>query len=227
MIHEFEGKTEKDAVEIAIKELGLERSQIDVELLNDDEGGLFNLQKTVRIRVHTQDDESDTIGNTMNYHVEPDSDYEKAVLEFLENVVEKMGYDVSTTIMYRENNKIAIRIDSESSGILIGRKGKNLDAIQLFTNIFAHRYEDNDVRIIVDIENYRERREEALIRLAHKIGDEVVRTRETKLLEPMNPFERRIIHTALSDVENIETVSEGDGSIKQVRVMYKGFEDIQ
>ena len=80
---------------------------------------------------------------------------------------------------------------------------------------------DEEYRVVLDSENYRSRREEALIRLAEKVGDQVKRTRKSRLLEPMNPFERRLIHTALANIEDIETKSEGEGLYKQVRVIYK------
>lgn len=143
-------------------------------------------------------------------------------MTFLKTVLEKMNYEILITIMYRENKKFALNIDSEHNAILIGRRGKNLDALQLLVNAFATHHFHNDIKIIVDIENYRGRREEALIRLAHKAGDQVIRTQKSKLLEPMNPFERRLVHSALNDVENVETLSEGDGLIKQIRVSYKG-----
>jgi spoIIIJ-associated protein len=124
--------------------------------------------------------------------------------------------------MYRENGKVGIRLDSDNSGMIIGRKGKNLDAIQLLANVVAGRLTENGFRVIIDSENYRMRREETLIRLAQKVGDQVKRTKTSRLLEPMNPFERRLIHTTLSSIEDIDTKSEGDGLYKQVRVFYKG-----
>jgi spoIIIJ-associated protein len=127
-------------------------------------------------------------------------------------------------VKFREPGKIGLRLDSEHSGILIGKKGKNLDALQLLANIVAGRQPDGDIRVIVDAENYRQRREENLIRLAQQVGDQVLRTRKSKLLEPMNPFERRLIHTTLNNVAQIATKSEGDGLYKQVRVIYRGME---
>lgn len=231
MIYEFEGKTEKEAMDLAIGELGLERDQFDVEILETQKSGFLNLQKKVVIRVHTHDDSSEAqpsvqrkrASSRYNPNPEPENDFEHALVDFVQSVVEKMGYDVTVSILYREDDKIALKLDSEHSGILIGRKGKNLDAIQLLANVIATRLSDENVKVIVDAENYRSRREEALIRLAQKVGDQVLRTKKSKLLEPMNPFERRLIHTTLNDIENIETVSEGEGLIKQVRVIYKGF----
>ena len=223
MIYEFEGKTEKEAVGHAIKKLGLEKDQFDVELVDTEKGGLFNFQKKVHIRVHTQKTIQPEADITYyNPNPKPENKFESDLVDFLGKMIGKMGYKALVTIMYRDEKKMALRLDSAHSGTLIGRKGKNLDAIQLLANIFSLRYSDDGIRIVIDTENYRGRREEALIRLAHKVGDQVISTRKSQLLEPMNPFERRLIHTALSDIESIETMSEGDGLMKQVRVNYKG-----
>jgi spoIIIJ-associated protein len=88
--------------------------------------------------------------------------------------------------------------------------------------VVASKLLDADFKVVIDAENYRSRREEALVRLAMKMGDQVMRTRKSRLLEPMNPFERRIIHTTLGVVNGIETKSEGEGLYKQVRISIKG-----
>ena len=219
MHQEFEGKTEKEAIEIAIEALGLERDEFDVEILETEKSGIFNLQKKVKIRVHLNQ-EIVSAGSD-----DPENDFEHAVTDFVHNLTDKMGYPAEVRVKYREAGKIGLRLDSPHSSILIGKKGKNLDAIQLLANVIAGRLDDGDTRVIVDAENYRQRREENLIRLAQQVGDQVMRTRRSKLLEPMNPFERRLIHTTLNDVAGITTKSEGDGLYKQVRVIYRGAED--
>ncbi len=152
---------------------------------------------------------------------QPETDFEHAVVDFVTAVTGKLGFPASVQIMYRRQDKIGMRLDSDFSNILIGRKGKNLDALQLLANVVASRIEEESPKIILDAEGYRARREESLIRLAHKVGDQVMRTRRSKLLEPMNPFERRLIHTTLNDIEGIRTESEGEGLYKQVRVIYR------
>ncbi len=219
MYQEFEGKTEKEAIDIAIEALGLERDEFDVEILETEKGGFLSLQKKVRIRVHLND-EIVSAGND-----DPENDVEHGVVEFVRSLAEKMGYPAEVRVKYREPGKIGLRLDSPHSNILIGKKGKNLDAIQLLANVIAGRLDDDGMRVIIDSENYRQRREESLIRLAQQVGDQVMRTRRSKLLEPMNPFERRLIHTTLNDVAGIVTKSEGEGLYKQVRVMYRGAEE--
>ena len=214
MVREFEGKTEKEAIDKAIADLGLEQDEFDVEVLDTEKSGFLNLQKKVRIRVHLPDA---TSGGD-----EPETDFEHAVVDFVSNLTKKMGFPSEVKIAYREPEKLVLRLESQHSGILIGKKGRNLDALQLLANVVAGRLEESDVKVVLDSENYRARREESLIRMAQQVGDQVKRTRRSRLLEPMNPFERRLIHTTLNDVSDIETHSEGEGLYKQVRISYRG-----
>ncbi|TVQ17188.1 MAG: protein jag [Spirochaetaceae bacterium] len=219
MTQEFEGKTEKEAIDLAIESLGLERDEFDVEILETEKSGLFNLQKKVRIRVHI----SETIVSSASSG--PENDFEHAIIDFVTNVTQRMGYPSEVGVQFRDPGKIGLKLDSPHSNILIGKKGKNLDALQLLANVVAGRLDDGDTRVVIDTENYRQRREENLIRLAQQVGDQVKRTKRSKLLEPMNPFERRLIHTTLNNVAEIATKSEGEGLYKQVRVFYRGMED--
>ncbi len=234
MTYEFEGKTEKEAIEIAANELGLQRDQFDVEILESQKKTLFK-NGYVKICVHTIDEvQPSTLSENGSSFAAaavkksavnsiPQGEFEEKMVEFVKNVVEKMGYEVKVTVIFREEKKLGIKLDSENSSILIGRKGKNLDALQLLSNIYASRLGHDEVRVILDTENYRIRREESLVRLAYTTADKVHMTHRSVLLEPMNPFERRLIHTTLNDIPDIETKSEGEGLYKQVRIIYKGF----
>ncbi|TVR55511.1 MAG: protein jag [Spirochaetaceae bacterium] len=215
MTREFEGKTEKEAIDNAVAELGLERDEFDIEVVDTQKTGFLNLKKSVKIRVHLTDK------FTAVHNADPENDFEHGIIDFVRTVTEMMGFPANSKIIYREPGKIGIRLDSQHSGILIGRKGKNLDALQLLVNVVAGRL-DGSTKVVIDSENYRSRREEQLIRMAQKVGDEVKRSRSSRLLEPMNPFERRLIHKTLNDIEDIATKSEGDGLYKQVRIYYKG-----
>lgn len=229
MTYEYEGKTEKEAIEKAANELGLEKDQFDVEILEVQKKSLFK-NGYVKIRVHTFDDEkkSSQEKNDVENHTRivsnplPQGEFEQKLIEFVTSLIEKMGYDVKVSVAYREDKKLGLKLESSYSSILIGRKGKNLDALQLLTNIYAGRLGHEEVRVILDTENYRIRHEESLVRLAYTTADKVRSSHNSILLEPMNPFERRIIHTTLNDIPDVETKSEGEGVYKQVRVMYKG-----
>jgi len=238
MIYEFEGKTEREAMELATQELGLDTSSFDVEIIENQSGGLFKKGK-VRIRVHTKDssfaENRARESNEYNEfeekqeareerHIEPlpMDDFESKIVEWTTEVINLMGYSAQVSVAFREPNKLGLRIDTDSASILIGKKGRNIDALQLLANVYAGNLGHSDTKIVLDSENYRLRREEALVRIAYKTAEEVRSTGHSILLEPMNPFERRIIHTTLNDIIDIETKSEGDGLIKQVRVMLKG-----
>lgn len=237
MTYEFEGKTEKEAIELAANELNLERDQFDVEILETQKNSIFK-KGYVKIRIHTFDDDVKNKGSSKktSYDDEnvseghsrivanplPQDEFEQKLIEFITSMIEKMGYDVKVEVSYREDKKLGIKLESSHSSILIGRKGKNLDALQLLANIYAGRLGHEEIRVILDTENYRIRREETLVRLAYTTADKVRSSRNSILLEPMNPFERRLIHTTLNDIPDVETKSEGDGLYKQVRVMYKG-----
>jgi len=241
MIYEFEGRTEKEAIDLAAEELGLEKDGFDVEILETQKSGIFK-KGYVRIRVHTDSvaaagyEEADAYDSVKTApetapsrfstavfgDPEPKNDFEKNLCGFVEGLIERMGYSGSVTVLFREELKLGLKIDSGNSSILIGKKGKNLDALQLLANIFAGKLGQEEVRIILDSENYRVRREEALVRLAYTVADKVRENRGSLLLEPMNPFERRLIHTTLNDISDVETKSEGEGLYKQVRVFYKG-----
>lgn len=227
MVYEYEGKTEKEAIEKAATELGLERDQFDVEILEAQKNSLFK-KGFVKIRVHIEDNVNTSVsksaiaGTKKIANPVPQGEFEEKLTTFIKEVIEKMGYDVKVDVMFREEKKIGIKLESSSSSILIGRKGKNLDALQLLLNVYAGKLGHEDVRVILDTENYRIRREESLVRLAYTTADKVRSSKNSILLEPMNPFERRLIHTTLNDIPDIETKSEGDGLYKQVRVIYKG-----
>ena len=226
MVYEYEGKTEKEAIEKAATELGLEQDMFDVEILETQKNSLFK-KGFVKIRVHVEDNVKTSAPSNFSEKRKvvdpvPQGELEEKLTDFIKTVIEKMGYEVKVDIMFREDKKMGIKLESSSSSILIGRKGKNLDALQLLLNVYAGKLGHEDMRIILDTENYRIRREESLVRLAYTTADKVQSTKNSILLEPMNPFERRLIHTTLNDIPDIETKSEGDGLYKQVRVFYKG-----
>ena len=258
MVYEFEGRTEKEAIDRAAEELGLQKDAFDVEILENQRSSLFkkgyvkiqvhtnqslperNIEASERARAARDEEEDDRFddqprdsngreaggGWQMSQSVfgepEPKNEFEKQMIEFVEGLIERMGYGGKVTILFREEHKIGLKIDSEYSSILIGKKGKNLDALQLLANIYAGRKGREDMRVILDSENYRIRREESLVRLAYTVADRVRENRGSVLLEPMNPFDRRLIHTTLNDIAHVETKSEGEGLYKQVRVYYRG-----
>ena len=251
MIKEFEGKSEKEAIDNAVAELNLDREQFDVEIMESTKGGIFR-KGNVRIRVYLQGESRAPeakpagkpapkapkaasaerpertkertgfpAGGGSTTDPQPQDEFETKLIEFIETVTKKMGYPGRANIAYREPNKVGFNIDSEHSGILIGKKGKNLDSLQLLANIYAGRL-DEGRRVVVDAEDYRSRHEDNIIRDARRTAAQVRKSKRSRLLEPMNPFERRLVHTTLNDMNDIETKSEGEGLYKQVRIIFRG-----
>ena len=216
MVHEFEGKTEKEAIDNAIESLGLNPDEIDVEIIENKKKGFLWGGGKVKIRVHLGeyiDEPSEPLA--------PESEEEIKINEFLSDVIKYMGFNASVLMTFREEERIGFEIQSENSAVIIGRQGKTLDAFQLLVNVFAGRVSDRRIKVVVDAENYRQRRERHLIRFAHNVAEQVRRSKGSQLLDAMNPFERRLIHTTLNSKENIETISEGEGLYKKIRVFYR------
>ncbi len=216
MTYEFTGKTEEEAIQNAVNELGLERDAFDVEII---EKKGFLKRGPVKIKVYVDDgieeEKEESAGET--YEI---TDLEMETVDFLKNIIEKMDISATLEISKTEENKIHINIESDKTNLLIGRKGSTLDALQLLANVFVSKKKE-DLKVVVDIEDYRGRREHSLQDLAEKTARHVRRTKTSHLLDPMNPFERRIIHLTLAEWEDIETISEGEGLYKKVRVIYK------
>ncbi|MDR2842765.1 MAG: protein jag [Spirochaetaceae bacterium] len=233
MTYEFEGRTEKEAIDKAAEELGLTRDSFDVEIVETQKGGLFK-KGFVKIRVHSGTTQKSKFSAESERAPRParaerktetlpaGDDFEKALIEYLEKLIALMNFSGKAGVQFREGRKLGLKIESPDSAMLIGRKGKTLDALQLILNIHSDRLGRDDLHIILDCENYRVYREESLVRLAYTVADKVRETRRSMLLEPMNPFDRRLIHTTLNDINDIETKSEGEGMYKQVRVILKG-----
>ncbi len=219
MYKDFEGRTETEALSKAREELGLENDDVYVEILEQVKKGLFK-KSYVKIRVYYgEDDENEEDDNNISSpSLEPENENERKLIAFLTELISKMGYEGKVQISSRKDNKISLKIESDDSNILIGRKGRNLDAIQLLANVYIGHF-DEDVKVVVDTENYRKRHEEQIIRSAYRAAEYVRKSGRSKLLEPMNPFERRLVHTSLNDVEGVDTKSEGEGLYKQVRII--------
>ena len=142
----------------------------------------------------------------------------------LKLLLSKMGYQDSKVakIEKQDNNKLYVEIDSPWTGHIIGKKGNTIDSLQTILNILLDKHFKESYRIILDIESYREKKKNKLEELALKLAKQVKDARKSKLLYPLNPYERRIIHMTLQDDENISTESEGEGLYKKIRIKYLG-----
>lgn len=199
------GKTVEEAIIAGLSELGISRERAQIEILQEPmKKGLFGLlgMTNARVRVAYEDDPGQT------------------GVAFLEKVCKAMGVEAGFVVK-QEGDFWHIDISGPELGILIGRRGDTLEALQYITSLAVGRQIAERVRIIVDVEGYRQRREETLVRLARRLSEKVKRTGGRVVLEPMNPHERRIIHTALQDEGRITTFSEGEEPNRRVVISLK------
>lgn len=145
----------------------------------------------------------------------------KAVEEFVKDTLKAMNMEVEITFSIDEDGALCVDMKGEHMGILIGKRGQTLDALQYLANRVANKHQDGYVRVKLDTENYRARREETLKHLAKNIAHKVKRNRRPVALEPMNPYERRIIHSALQSDPYVTTHSEGEEPYRKVVVTLK------
>ncbi len=232
VVKEFEGKNEKEAIDRAIEELGLDRNEIDFEIVEAKRPGILFRGGKVKIRVHmteeqeeVEDDEVEEAGPRSEGPSTPQGEFEEKVIEFTRGLLSRMGFPAQVTVRFREDRRVGLDIESDSSGILIGKQGKTLEALQFIVNLAAGRMGGDSTRIILDTQDYRSRRERSLIRMANHVAEQVRKGRDSQLLEPLNPFERRLIHTSLARYGDIETISEGEGLFKRIRVIWRGDRD--
>ena len=141
-------------------------------------------------------------------------------LEFLKEVTEQMGLTVEVSAKANDDN-ILLNIQGKDSGTIIGKRGQTLDAIQYLTSLVVNKDQDNYVRVVVDAENYRSKREKTLEKLANRLADKVVKSKRSVRLEPMNPYERKVIHATLQNNPRVTTRSEGQDPYRRVIIELK------
>lgn len=195
-----EAKTVDEAVRLALAELGVPAEKAMVDILEEGKSGILGFgAKNALVEVSYEETAGDRI------------------LTFLKPILDKMGIAPEIEITESEG-QIQIRMQGENSGIAIGRRGETLDALQYLTSLVLNRGSEEYVRVVLDVSDYRLKREETLIRLAHRVGEKVQKTHRSVTLEPMNPYERRIIHSALQTFKDVETGSVGEEPNRKVVV---------
>lgn len=192
-IIEKKGKTIDEAVEAALKELGAKREDVEIEVLNEGKRGILGIGAELAC-----------------VRVKMEETYLSKAEAYVKEVVEKLGIEATLLSTYEDETvNIDIVGKSEDVGKLIGRHGDTLDALQYLTSLVVNKGAEEYIRVTVDTENYRLKREEILKRLAKRTAAQVMKTHRSVSLEPMNPNERRIIHSALQEYKNITTYSSG------------------
>jgi spoIIIJ-associated protein len=147
----------------------------------------------------------------------------KEVEKFLVDTLKAMSLEVKVTVSVDKENTLCVDLEGENMGIIIGKRGQTLDSLQYLANRVANKYQDEYIRVRVDTEDYRARRDETLTRLAKNLAHKVKRTRRPVSLEPMNPYERRIIHSVLQSNPHVKTHSEGDEPYRKVVITLKKY----
>lgn len=225
------GKTIEEAVEEAYKELGKTAADCEVTVLEEPKKGLFGLFKSeakVKVTVkgasasakpaQSKAPATDKPVEKMGDKVGHDEKLSTAVA-YLKDVLSAMGIDgVEVKVEEKDENAI-LTLQGEKLGILIGRHGETLDALQYLTSLVCNRVEGGYYRITLDCGDYREKREQALKELASKISAKVKRIGRSQMLEPMNPYERRIIHAEISNVEGVTSKSKGEEPNRRVVII--------
>ena len=225
------GRTEDDAINAALAELGLDRDDVSVEILERAKSGFFGIGASpavVRVSYEAEDEpapaEETVVVETVEVEVsapvvdEP-ADY-AAVRQFLTGLLDRMGVKANIAISARDNGGINVELSGSGMGAIIGRRGETLDAIQHLTNYVVNRGSEKHLHISVDAENYRSKREESLTKLAEKMAEKAIKYKRSMALEPMNSYERHIIHAALQDYEGVTTSSTGTEPNRRVVVSY-------
>jgi spoIIIJ-associated protein len=234
---EVSAKSVDEAIDIALDELGLKRSQVDIEILSAGKPGLFGIggeQARVRVtaleegtaRPMAEPEEMDFAGPAVAAEVEVaelDSPEVELAAEYLNRFLELMSVEAEVTVRAPETPgdglgrvSAVLDVEGEDLGLLIGRRGTTLAALQYMVNLIVSRQRDSRVLVSVDVEHYRRRREDSLYSLASRMADRVRRSGRSMTLEPMPPGERRIIHLALSEDQGVTTGSVGEGDRRKV-----------
>lgn len=198
------GKTVEEAVKSGLSQLGVPETRVKVTVIEQPSKGLFGLIGSREAKVELE--------------LLPDAIEECQA--FLHRLIAAMGLSIRVE---REDGPEAVRFNlhGEELGILIGRRGQTLDALQYLANIVASRHSDKYIRIILDAENFRERRRQTLIQLSERLAERVVRTRKEVILEPMSPQERKVIHSQLQNHPKVKTYSKGDEPYRRVVIALK------
>lgn len=202
---EISAKTVDDAITEAIIKLGTTHDKIEYEVIEKGSAGFLGInRKDAVIRARRKNDTNDNIR------------------DFLESVFKAMGLTVTIQIEKEEDsNVVNVNLKGDDMGVLIGKRGQTLDSIQYLTSLVVNKGNAGYVRVKVDTENYRARRKETLENLAKNIAFKVKRTKKPVFLEPMNPYERRVIHSALQNDPLVSTHSEGEEPYRKVVVTLK------
>lgn len=222
-----EGKTTNEAIEKGLKELNTSKNMVDIKVLENEEKRSFfsilaprivKVQLTVKEEKHNNSEKKDK--KEIELSVEEQEKAEKNIEKFLKEFLDKVQKDAKYSIE-KTPTDLKVNINNENLGFLIGYRGETLYAMQNILSSIASKGIENRVRVILDIEGYKEKREKALEDLAEKLEKTVIKTKKSVTLEPMQAYERKIIHTKLQNSEKVETRSIGEEPRRRVVISLK------
>ena len=222
-----EGKTTNEAIEKGLKELNTSKNMVDIKVLENEEKRSFfsilaprivKVQLTVKEEKNNNSEKKDK--KEIELSVEEQEKAEKNVEKFLKEFLDKVQKDAKYSIE-KTPTGLKVNINNENLGFIIGYRGENLYAMQNILSSIASKGIENRVRVILDIEGYKEKREKALEDLAEKLEKTVIKTKKSVTLEPMQAYERKIIHTKLQNSEKVETRSIGEEPRRRVVISLK------
>ena len=231
--YEFEGKTTEEAIKNAARKLNLPVEDLNVDIIEPGSAGIFGLvggrkaKIKVTLKSTPEPREADEAPELREADEAPETgepqetDELKLAEETLKKILSLIPME-ATVRADRIDGKINLNIVGDRSGLLIGRKGKTLDALQYLVTKIVNKAFDKKINVIVDSEDYRKRREDSVTQLALKMGEKAKRIKKPVTTNPMNPHDRRLVHLALKDDENLETRSRGEGLLKKVVIIPKG-----
>ncbi len=205
-IIEKEAKTEEDAINLVLKELGTDDKSVikNIEVTDNKIKFLNFSNKKLKVKVTVYDNREQEIFTNVKELL--------SQMDIKVNNIKVLEYDESKTVL---------TLSTDKDSLLIGKRGKTLEAAQYIINIICNKNHENRIKIILDVEDYRAKRVQSLQKLAKNLALKVRKTRKDKILEQMNPYERKIIHAALQDERDIGTDSLGDGVFKRIKISLK------
>lgn len=195
---EKKAKSTDEAIALALAELNIEKDDAIIEIIDEGSKGFLGIgSKEAVVKV------------TEKINIE------KLATAFLDSMTTKIVSNVEYDVTYNEKG-LKIVMSGDNMGILIGRRGDTLDALQYLTSLYVNRYSDEYIKVYLDTENYREKRHDTLVRLARRLATQVINTKKSVTIEPMNPNERRIIHSTLQNNKLVTTSSIGEEPNRRV-----------
>ena len=212
--YEFEGKTTEEAIENAARKLNLPVEDLNIDVIEPGSAGIFGLVGGRKAKIKV------TLKSTPEPEEGAETDEVKFARETLEKILSLIPVEANVQADRMEDH-IVLSIVGDRSGLLIGRKGKTLDALQYIVTKIVNKALDKKINVVVDAENYRKRRTDSIVQLALKMGEKAKRIKKPVATNPLNPHDRRLVHLALKDDEELETRSRGEGLLKKVVIMPK------